>query len=276
MRRLRETADLSQRAVAKALGCQVPKVSLMENGKRPLQEGDLKTLLEVFDVPDDDHQQYFDELQNAHERGWWEFYDEDTVADWYADFIGLEQGAERIRAYQSAVIHGLLQTPAYATALYQDPIARLNEEKVARLVDVRRRRQRVLRGDGDLRRLAVVLDEAALRHVAGDSRVMREQLDHVVELCESNDRIAVRIVPFDRGGGASAAAYGPFTMFKFTFETDPGLVYKELVSGSVFLDSLPELDKHSMMFERLSELALPPEESLAMLRASAKEYGRSR
>jgi transcriptional regulator with XRE-family HTH domain len=276
MRRLREERNLSQRAVAKALGCQVPKVSLLENAKRPLQEADLKTLLELFKVPTEDHQQYFDELQNAHEKGWWEFYDEDTVPEWYGHFIGLEQGADRIRAYQPAIIHGLLQTAEYASEIYRDNASGgLSEEKVARLVEVRNRRQRRLREAAiPAPQLLVVLDEVALRRVVGSREIMQGQLEHVVELCEARENVTVQVVPFDRGG-AYEATLGAFTILGFPFVSDPGTVYRERRSGADFLDSLLEIDDHSLIFGRLSErLALSARESLEMIRETAESYGR--
>ena len=274
MKRLRKERRLSQPAVAKALGCQVPKVSLMENGQRPLHGGDLKTLLELLDVPDEDRRQYLDEFDNAQEKGWWEFYDEATVPDWLAQFIGFEQGAERIRAYQPALVHGLLQTPEYAAGVFTDAMSELSEEKIARVVEVRRRRQRRLRSGEAAPELSVVLDEAALRRVVRDSATMGAQLDYVVGLCEENANITVRVVPFERGGAYEAAG-GPFTILSFPFETDHGLVYKERRSSAEFLDDFAEINAHSVTFRRLSDLALSPKESLRMLRACARDYRRS-
>jgi transcriptional regulator with XRE-family HTH domain len=269
MKRLREERRLPQARVAKALGCQVPKVSLIENGKRPLQDADLKALLELFEVPDEGRQQYLDELVNAHERGWWELYDEDIVPEWLAHFIGLEQGAERIRAYQPAVVHGLLQTPEYIEGIFRDGLPDLSEEKIHRHVGIRCRRQQMLRPGPGAPQLGVVLGEAALRHVVGSREVLRRQLEHVVDVCRENENITVQVVPFDRVGGAYAAAQGAVTVLSFPFATDAGVVYKERRSGADFLDSLVELDDHSLMFDRLSELALSPGDSLDLLSETA-------
>jgi transcriptional regulator with XRE-family HTH domain len=273
MKRLRQQAGLSQAAVAKALGCQVPKVSLMENGQRPVHDDDLRTLLDLFDVSDDTRQHYIDESKNAHEKGWWEQppYDEHTIPPWYSRFIGLEQGAARIRAYQPAVIHGLLQTPEYATELFMDTPQGGSAEKIARLVDVRRRRQRVLETSTNPPELCVILDEAATRRLVGSPEAMSRQLRHLVSLCRANSNITVLVVPFE-SGGAYEAACGPFTILDFGFTDHPSLVYRERRSASEFLDSLVEIDDHSLMFERLTDLALSPRESLRMLSVGAERY----
>jgi transcriptional regulator with XRE-family HTH domain len=275
MRRLRKQRRLSQAAVAKALGCQVPKISLLENGQRPLQDADLETLLQLFKVPDDDRKQYLEGLEVAHEKGWWELYDDATVPEWLAQFIGYEQGAERIRAYQPVVIHGLLQTPEYAAGVFTDARSELSEEKIARVVEVRLHRQRRFRTGTGAPRLSVVFDEAALRRVVRDAKTMAAQLDHLVDLCEEHANITVRVVPFERGGVYEAAG-GPFTILSFPFATDPGLVYRERRSSAEFLDDIVEIDEHSVTFQGLRDLALSPEESLQMLRDTAKSYAAER
>jgi transcriptional regulator with XRE-family HTH domain len=260
---LRTEHRLSQAAVAKALGCQVPKVSLLENGQRPLQEPDLETLLGLFQIPDSDRQLYLDEFKNAQGKGWWELYDEDTMPTWYRDFIGLEQGAERIRAYQPAVFHGLFHTPEYAAALYRDATAGLSEEKIAWLVKIRRRRQAVLQRESGAPQLDVILDQSALLRRVGDDATTRGQLEHVVALCEANENITVRVAPFDRGT-AYEAADGAFTILSLP-HGDPGVVYRERRTGAEFLDTPLEIDGHSLTFQRLSARALTPDESIALM-----------
>lgn len=270
LRRWRTEADLQQGDVAKVLGCRVPKVSLMESGARLVQEDDLKKLLDHFDVPPADHQLYFDQLTNAHRRGWWEHHDETLVPEWMSEFIGFEDGALRIRAYQPAVMHGLLQTHEYALALYRAGVLEFSEERIARLVDLRRLRQAHFRAN-EGQELAVVLDEAVLHRVVGGREAMRRQLEHVVDLCRSDPTVSVRVTPFD-GGSAYEAGYGAFTILTSPLPRDPGVVYVEHRAGSSVFDSLGDIDVYSRLHAHLTESALSPDESLAMLRNQAKQY----
>jgi transcriptional regulator with XRE-family HTH domain len=273
MRRLREERRLPQARVAKALGCQVPKVSLMETGQRPLQDDDLLKLLDLFEVPGGERSQYLEELKNARKRGWWEDgKNEQTALPDFGRFVGLEQGAERLRAYQPALFHGLLQTPDYARALFRESTAELSEERIQRFVDLRQLRQEVLRRTVDPLTLLVVLGEAALRHVVGGVDVMCVQLEHVVNLCHARKNISVQVIPFDRGG-AYEAGHGAFTVLTFPFSTDSGVVYMEHRANSVYLESFEDIDNYSLLFQRLSEMALTPAESLELVLACAKEYG---
>lgn len=268
LRRWRTEADLQQADVAKALGCRVPKVSLMESGTRPVQEEDLKKLLDFFDVAASDHQLYFDELANAHEKGWWEHYDDTLVPDWLAKFIGFEDGANLIRIYQPAVMHGLLQSRGYTTALIRSGPVGVSEEKIRRQVDLRQVRQkRFADGTQDL---AVVLDEAVLHRMVGDVEVMRAQLEAVVNLVQTNSRVSLQVLPFVHGG-AWEAGYGAFTILTSPLRGDPGVVYIENRAGATFLEGLNQIDVYSQLFAHLSQLALPGEESLEMLRDHVKK-----
>jgi transcriptional regulator with XRE-family HTH domain len=268
MRRLRETARLSQRDVADALGCQVPKVSHLETGKRLLQDADLKTLLELFQVADP--QAYLDEYANSQRPAWWDTINPDIAPDWYREFIGIEQGASRIRAYQPSVIHGLLQTADYARAMYRnDILGSRSEEEIARLVDVRVRRQERLTTDAEFLQLQIVLDEAVLRRVVGSREVMRAQVKQLLTLAAAPN-IQVQIVPFDRGGGYEAML-GAFTILTFPFPSDVALVYMERRDAAEFLDSFAAVSRYSLTFQRLvDDLALSEADSMSLLQDVVK------
>lgn len=283
LRRLRLEAGLSQGDVAKTLGCRVPKISLIESTDRNVQEADLDKMLALFDVPKAKRPPYFDAAKNARKKGWWETYGENAVPQWAELFVGLEQGAERLRTYQTAIFHGLLHTPEYAAAILRsstvigadDEVAgmALSEERVDLLVDLRTRRQEAMWRDTDPLHVEAVVDEAVLRHVVGSRDTMRAQLEHVVETVRKHDHVTVQIIPFDHGA-ALEATYGPFSILSFPGRNDPGVVYIEHRSGAMFMESFSEVDTHSLTFQRLEALALPPDESLQMLRRVAKEYAR--
>jgi hypothetical protein len=191
----------------------------------------------------------------------------------------LEQGAGQIRAYQPALVHGLLQTAEYAAEIFRGSPDGTSAEKITRLVDVRLKRQRVLESSRDGLRLHLILDEAALRRLVGSRTIMSDQLRHVAGVAQANPNVTVQVIPFDRGGAYEAAG-GPFTILDF-FASHLSLIHRErripkegskTASAAEFLDSVDEVDDHSLMFERLSDLALTSKESLTMLRACANEY----
>ena len=271
MKRLRQFAGLSQAAVAKAIGSQVPKISLIESGHRNVQERDLQTLLPLFDVRKDRWDEYFSAARHAHEKGWWDIYDPHTVPGWLRKFVGLEQGAERLRTYQPAVFPGLLQTPEYASAILRRTSPPFSDAKIEGLVELRIRRQEALRKANNPLHMWAVVDEAVLRRVVGSHDVMRMQLEHVANAVGQTDHIHLQVVPFT-SGAAYEAAYGAFAILTFGWLTDPGFVYLEHPSNAEFLESLADTEEYSVLFRRVCDLALPQDDSLAMLRASIKEF----
>jgi transcriptional regulator with XRE-family HTH domain len=276
LRRQRQEAGLSQADVAKVLDCQVPKVSLTEKGQRNVQEDDLHKLLELYQVPEDRRQHYITAARNMRKKGWWERYGQHTMPPWLEPYVGLEQGAERLRAYQPSIIYGLLQTPEYAAAVLRRTVPATSSERVDRLVELRMQRQQALWRATDPLRLSVVMDEAALRRVVGGDEIMHAQLERIVDVAGEHRHITVQIVPFGRG--AYETTYGPFSILSFPWPTDrkgvydPGLVYVELRTRAEYLDAVPDIDLHSQVFEQLCSLALPPDESVDMIRNVAEDY----
>jgi transcriptional regulator with XRE-family HTH domain len=271
MRRLRQRAGLSQGEIAKVLGSQVPKISLMEKGRRHVQRRDLEKLLPLFEVSQDRWDNYFAAAEKAHKKGWWEIDREHTIPGWLQHYIGLEQGAQRLRTYHPAIFPGLLQTPEYAAAILHYLWISRSEAAIEQMVEVRMRRQHAIRRDDDPVRLWTIVDEAALRRMVGRREIMRAQLEHVAAEVERYDHVRLQIMPFDRPG-AYEAAYGAFTILTFGWLTDPGVVYLERPWDAQFLESLAATDEYSTLFRRLSDLALSPDKSTEMLHRCALEW----
>ncbi|MGH9210888.1 MAG: helix-turn-helix domain-containing protein [Acidimicrobiales bacterium] len=272
MRRLRQEQGLSQAQVAETLGCRVPKISLIESNERSIQDADLEKLLALFEVPKEQHEQYGTAAKNARKKGWWEAYGPHTIPDWMELFVGLEQGASGLRTYQPAIFHGLFHTPEYAAAiLRRGAIAAMNEEKVVRNVELRTRRQQALWRDVDALAVSAVVDEVVLRRTVGGPAIMRAQLEHVIDVVQKNDHVNLQVVPFEISVPPEAI-YGPFTIVSFPSDHDPDVVYIEHRAGAVLLESVWEVDIHSLAYEQLQSLALSPDDSLAMLRRIAREY----
>lgn len=103
------------------------------------------------------------------------------MPDWVRTYVGLEQDASELWAYESGLILGLFQTSAYAEAVTTAAHPETGADELARLVAFRTTRQQRLFGDR-APSLRVVLDEAALRRLVGGLAVMREQLEHLTEV----------------------------------------------------------------------------------------------
>jgi transcriptional regulator with XRE-family HTH domain len=271
LRRMRGEAGLEQKQVAQALRCTVTKVSYFENAQRPVVPRDLdEILLPLYSVPEDRWTLYLDAAELARRKSWWEEYDEDVLPEWFARFVGFEQGAAELRTFEPQFVAGLLQTPQYTSALMRGAHTLLSDEQIARSVDLRARRQAVVFRDANPLRSWVVLDEAVLRRAAGGPRVMKAQLHHLVAAAQRSN-VTVQVLPFSRG--AHPGIGSGFTILTFPWPTDPGVVYLESGwSAGVYLEEPHEIEDHRQIFERLCSLSLDPDASVALMRDLAKEY----
>ncbi|MFG2675769.1 helix-turn-helix domain-containing protein [Streptomyces sp. NPDC048445] len=97
------------------------------------------------------------------------------------DLAKLEADAVELGSYASGVIDGLLQTEAYARALYRERRPAFTEEQVDGFVAARMARQAIFeRRPAPL--LTFVQEEATLRRPTGGKMVLRQQLEHLLEL----------------------------------------------------------------------------------------------
>lgn len=268
--RLRQEAGLDQKAVAKALRCTVGKVSYYETAERPVVVRDLdEVLLPLYDVPADRWPMYLQAARDSRKKGWWESYGADTLPSWFSLAVGLEQGASRVQTYEAQLVPGLLQTEAYADAVARRGTAERSEEEIARHVELRMTRQRVLDRTDDPLRLWAILDEAALRRVVGSSAVMRDQLRHLAVMARC-PKITVQVVRND--AGAHPGMTGRFQILDFPWPSDPGVAYVEHRAGAFYLEEAHEIEAHTVAFEHLCVLASSPDESAKMIENLAEEY----
>lgn len=259
--------QLRQAEAAKALGWAPAKLRYLEAGTRPMQEGDLPAVFRIYDVPELVQAELRRLCAEASSRGWWDRYSDADLSSAAKRYMGLEFGATRIRGFEALLVPGLLQTSDYATEILRASLTPRAVEQVNALIEIRRARQRALAGSDPLGFWAI-LDEAALHRRVGSPEVMREQLTHIADLAESSDTVSVQVVPFEAGPHPGLG--GPFFLFEFGWEDDPGLVYLEPQSDrATYLEDRRDVYTFSQAFERLVDTALPPEDSLDMLRRVA-------
>jgi transcriptional regulator with XRE-family HTH domain len=247
LRRLREGRQITCEEAGAAIRGSHSKISRLELGRVRFRRRDLVDLLTFYGITDATEQKAMLTLADrANEPGWWHSYS-DILPNWFEVYIGLEEAASRIRAYEVQFVPGLLQTEDYARAvtLLGHPTAAGHE--VERRVGLRMRRQSLLTSD-EPPQLWAVVDEAVLRRPLGGAQVMRRQLRHLQELTELPN-VTLQMVPFKLGG--HAAAGGPFSILRFAEGDLPDVVYLEQLTSSLYLDKRDEVDHYHMVMERL-------------------------
>jgi len=178
LRRLREAHSIKLEEVAEQLGVAASTLSRIETGKAPTRTAYLTSMLELYGVDDPGQKQVLiDMAREGHRKGWWAAY-EDVLPTGFGIYVGLEAEAASLRAYESLVVHGLLQTEDYARAVTTTVHRKLAADEIERLVRLRVQRQEALLR-ADPIDLWLILDEAVLRRAVGGPELMHNQLNHL-------------------------------------------------------------------------------------------------
>jgi transcriptional regulator with XRE-family HTH domain len=272
LRKLRERLDLQVSDVAKRLDWQASRISRLENRQSSITAPDLRKLLDLYQVEDQDQRAHLAELaRRLNERGWWQKYSGVIVGTGLADLISLEEEARTIRAYEQELVPGLLQTPDYAQAVFRAGWPLNTADQVKRKVEIRIERQQVLtRPDPPPPRFSVVLSEAMLRRTVGGRDVMLRQLEHLMRLPQDHPNVTIQVLPFD--AGAHPAMVGAFAMLTFPDPDDIGVVHLESATSGLFLEEPEEIWVYDEIWSTLLAKALSPDDSQAFLRTASFGY----
>jgi transcriptional regulator with XRE-family HTH domain len=270
LRRLRESAGLRMEDAAKALGCSHTRMSRIETGKggAVAKADDVRTLCELYGVKDDRQVDMLLGMLSAmaQQRGWWEAF-EAVLPSGLEVYVGLESDARAERAWEPILVHGLLQTKEYARAVFQ-AWASHRPHDIDDLVQVRMERQKLLTREGQPLELWAILDEAVIRRPLGGRDIMRDQLLHLVDLTDMPN-VTIQVVPLATGGNPGLG--GPFSILEFEDDNDSPVVYAESQVGNLYLEKKPDVRRYTSIFDMLRAMALPPAESLTLLRQAAED-----
>lgn len=265
LRTLRNERNLTVEQVAAQLLCSPSKVSRMETGQRGATARDIRDLCDIYRVTDPAQRENLTMLAaEGKQQGWWQAYE----LDYFATYVGLEEAATAVRGYQSSVIPGLLQTPAYARAMAEVIVPEVTSSRVDELVEVKMRRQALLAKDPPLP-LSVILDEAVLHRVVGSPAAMRAQLDHLVEASELYE-VTIQIIPYSVG--AHPAMESTFSILDFN-DPVPSVVYVEGLVGFIYIERPQDIARYERVFDSLQRIALSPQQSLRVIAMASKRYG---
>ncbi|MGQ0839799.1 helix-turn-helix domain-containing protein [Actinokineospora sp.] len=259
LRRLREKLEISRADAGWQIRGSDSKISRMELGRVSFKERDVADLLTMYGVIDqDEREQFFDMVKDANEPGWWHRYKE--MPNWLQDFVGLEESASRIQTCELQFVPGLMQTEEYMKVLAAHGRPDMADEVTERRVSLRMARQKLLHRT-DSPKLWAVIDESVLHRPIGGPRVLRRQIEHLLELIRLPN-ITLQVVPFGMSG---YAAEGSFTMLRFIEGELPDIVFIEHLSGALYLDRVDEIEQYSRVLDRLSVDAETPSGSRQML-----------
>jgi hypothetical protein len=260
---LRVQKELTVRQVAEHLLCSESKVKRMEANFRAGTLRDVRDLCDLYGATGEAERDRMMTLAvEGKKRAWWQSYGLS-----YETYVGLEADALVISAFQSSVVHGLLQTAEYARAGHEGAMPRFSPERIEMHIEVKLTRQGILT-QANPPSFSVVLDEAALHRMVGGRQVMVAQLAKILEM-SALPNVVVQVLPFERG--AHPAVESNFTILQLRDPT-PGIVFVEGLIGSTYLDRSEDLRRYHEIFRKLQLIALSPEDTAGWIADLGHSY----
>ena len=267
-------AQLAGSEVARLLGWSASKVSRIETGRIGISLPDLDRLVELYRLPGEQAEYLRRLAPAARMRGWWDAY-ADSLSAGFSGLLRLEAGSQALSSYCAVIPHPLLMTPDYVRqvilATWQAP----SPQEVDRRVRITGRRQAVLQQQESRPRLrlSLVIDEAVLHRCAAPpdepraAAIQQSQLDRLAD-AGGWPNVTVQVLPYT--AGIPPVSAGSFSLLESRATGTPDVVYLENKTRIFFIDAEPEVDRYARDFALLTELALPQEESIEVIRAVAR------
>jgi transcriptional regulator with XRE-family HTH domain len=259
LKRCREAAGLTQEYVSRYFEWHAAKVTRIETARVAVTARDVRDLLTLYGVHDDEYREALIGLaRQSRERTWWTDY-RDVMRP--GNFVGLEAEASSMRVWEPVVLPGLLQTEAYIRALMRTGRSSDPPESIDRRVALRIKRQDRLTGPNPLT-LSAIVDESVIRRVVGGADVMGDQLRHLLSRAQLPN-VTLQILPFDAGEHSFLGGSAALLEFRETTHLD--VLYLEGLAGDYYEEQPLEVARYRNELERLSSMALDRRMSVKMI-----------
>ncbi|MFD7840810.1 helix-turn-helix domain-containing protein [Streptomyces sp. NPDC059761] len=175
------------------------------------------------------------------------------------DLAQMEEKAVEIGVYSVHAVHGLLQTPEWARAMFEMRQPAYSRAEVERFLAARMARRSIFDRD-PAPALSFVQEEATLRRRIGGTMVWRQQLEHLLEVVQLRN-LAFQVMPMDCE--VHAGMDGGIEMLKFgdgsAVGRSEGAFYGRPVSDAKRFRIL------ELRYGMIRAQALPPRESRAFV-----------
>jgi transcriptional regulator with XRE-family HTH domain len=261
LRELREQAGLTlDEAAAQLEDISAAKISRIETAKVGVRPRDVEALLDVYRLHDTQRRTNLITLtRESRQRGWWQQFS-DAIPPELDLAIGLEAEAVSIRIFSPHFVGGLFQTEAYARALLEANWTSGSPAQLARRVEVRMERQKILK-ERDGLEIRAVLDETVLSRPVGDYGTLRGQLRRLIELAYSPN-VSIRVLPLSIG--AHPGGEGPFRIIGLGPPDSP-VVHLEYPDRAAYIEEESEVRLYADIFSRLEDLSMTSRQSLDLI-----------
>lgn len=196
---------------------------------------------------------------------YWEDQQREVFPTWFAPIVPIEREAVKIAGWELGAVPGLLQTEDYARVLIRARRPQDDEETVELTVRARVERQGILSRPKPPM-CWYVLSEGVLRQAVGGTEVMSAQLDKLIKAAETPGFV-VQVLPF------SAQQHAGIDGLLYLYERtgQPLVAYCETFGGARLIEAPQEVSDLTTVMGMLRAAALPPWDSVALMRAIRRE-----
>ncbi|MFB7330503.1 Scr1 family TA system antitoxin-like transcriptional regulator [Streptomyces adustus] len=181
------------------------------------------------------------------------------LAAWFRRWARLEREATSLCTYECRLVPGLLQSEAYAKAVFEGTIPPRTDAELEAQLAARMERQTMMRERPTVP-FSFIVEEHVFRRRFGDAEAMRGLVDHVLERSAPRN-VTLQVVPVE--AGLHACLDGPVRIL----ETAAGqrLGYSEGQKNGRLISDVKEVSALCQRYETLRSQALSPSESRALL-----------
>jgi transcriptional regulator with XRE-family HTH domain len=271
LRDLRHSAGITGTQLAWQLGISQSTVSRFETGQQIPSLAEVETWARTLGADDAAHAGLVELVEAAAteavvfrrtrvRRG---------LAGQQQDTAAVEASAGMLRSFNPLGVQGLLQTPAYAQAVYA--AAHPGRTDLAAAVAARMARQQVLYAED--KRFHFVLGEPALRWWRGSAEVMLGQLDRLSQML-TLPNATVGILVLDRE--VPVWNHHGFTVFSDRVGGAEDLVHVETLQTGLNIRNTEDVARYLDAFERLASIAVTGDQARAVLARVAEDLRATR
>lgn len=267
LRQLRDATGVTGEELATAVSMRPPKIYRIEGGKVAPTGPELQLLLNYFHADEAQVEYAFNMLERTRGKPWYHAYDA-VFPQKFETYVGLETDATSLRAYETHVIHGLLQTEDHARALMLATNHTMHAEDVEQLIELRMHRTSVLRREPEPLHLWAVLEESTLRRIVGGPSVHRDQLQHLLDINDKLPNVNIQVIP--TSAGAHAGLNGSFSIIELADDSSAEeltLAYTEGQFGNVYLEKPADIRRCKLSYNALLRECLPKDQSADLIKS---------
>ncbi|MFE9622502.1 helix-turn-helix domain-containing protein [Streptomyces sp. NPDC006527] len=252
LKRLRERKGLTQKDFGQLVGYGPDAISSMERGVRLIRPEVLEqadALLDAGGMLKDAIPEVREAMGRARTRH----------PEWYRGYADLEAQAKALHVYSNQLVPGLLQTEAYARAVFSQWRPLLSEHTIEKRVADRMARQQIFE-PWPCPTFSFVLDESVLLRPIGGREVHMKQLQNLLRIGELR-AVELQVMPMDREEQPSMD--GPFNLL--TVRKGEQVAYVEIHTYPRLITDAEEVRVLSERYGLLRAQALRPSESLDLI-----------